>query len=113
MWVTDAEGDDALEFAPATGVAPGATPRRLAAGQLGRVLGLAVAPDGSRAAVASHDGRVLLVERESGEVREVDSSIDGEVSGWSSRPTPVGWPGPTRGRVRCASSRSPTPPTCR
>ncbi|GLW45720.1 tricorn protease [Streptomyces sp. NBRC 14336] len=81
VWVTDAEGDDALEFAPATGLAPGATPRRLAAGQLGRVLGLAVAPDGSRAAVASHDGRVLLVERETGEVREVDRSEDGDVSG--------------------------------
>ncbi|MDX6363981.1 MAG: tricorn protease [Streptomyces sp.] len=81
VWVTDAEGDDALEFAPATGVGPGATPRRLAAGQLGRVLGLAMAPDGSRAAVATHDGRVLLVERETGEVREVDRSEDGEVSG--------------------------------
>ncbi|MFJ5267458.1 S41 family peptidase [Streptomyces sp. NPDC088358] len=81
VWVTDAAGDDALEFAPATGTAPGATPRRLAAGQLGRVLGLAMAPDGSRAAVASHDGRVLLVERETGEVREVDRSADGDVSG--------------------------------
>ncbi|MGW1954695.1 S41 family peptidase [Streptomyces sp. NPDC001920] len=81
VWVTDAEGDDALEFAPATGLAPGATPRRLAAGQLGRVLELAMAPDGSRAAVAAHDGRVLLVERESGEVREVDRSADGDVSG--------------------------------
>ncbi|MFC9629011.1 S41 family peptidase [Streptomyces mirabilis] len=81
VWVTDAAGDDALEFAPATGLAAGATPRRLAAGQLGRVLGLAMAPDGSRAAVASHDGRVLLVERETGEVREVDRSEDGEVSG--------------------------------
>ncbi|EPD59684.1 S41 family peptidase [Streptomyces sp. HGB0020] len=81
VWVTDAEGDDALEFAPATGLAPGATPRRLAAGQLGRVLGLAMAPDGSRAAVAAHDGRVLLVERETGEVREVDRSADGDVSG--------------------------------
>ncbi|MGA4848790.1 S41 family peptidase [Streptomyces sp. G5(2025)] len=81
VWVTDAEGDEALEFAPATGPAPGATPRRLAAGQLGRVLGLAMSPDGSRAAVASHDGRVLLVERESGEVREVDRSEDGEVTG--------------------------------
>ncbi|MEV7890799.1 S41 family peptidase [Streptomyces sp. NPDC002817] len=81
VWVTDAEGDDALEFAPATGLAPGATPRRLAAGQLGRVLGLAMAPDGSRAAVAAHDGRVLLVERETGEVREVDRSTDGDVSG--------------------------------
>ncbi|MGW8684169.1 S41 family peptidase [Streptomyces sp. NPDC055817] len=81
VWVTDAEGDDALEFAPATGIAPGATPRRLAAGRLGRVLNLAMAPDGSRAAVASHDGRVLLVERESGEVREVDRSEDGDVTG--------------------------------
>ncbi|MFE1285170.1 S41 family peptidase [Streptomyces sp. NPDC058751] len=98
VWVTDAEGDDALEFAPATGAAPGATPRRLAAGALGRVLGLAVAPDGSRVAVASHDGRVLLVERESGEVREVDRSEDGEVSGLVFSPD-SGWlawshPGP-------------------
>ncbi|KAB2972664.1 peptidase S41 [Streptomyces sp. SS1-1] len=81
VWVTDAEGEDALEFAPATGLAPGATPRRLAAGRLGRVLELAVAPDGSRAAVAAHDGRLLFVERESGEVREVDRSADGPVSG--------------------------------
>ncbi|MFE9673259.1 S41 family peptidase [Streptomyces sp. NPDC006259] len=79
VWVTDAEGDDALEFAPATGLAPGATPRRLAAGRLGRVLELAMAPDGGRAAVAAHDGRLLLVERETGEVREVDRSEDGEV----------------------------------
>ncbi|WP_255951677.1 S41 family peptidase [Streptomyces odontomachi] len=81
VWVTDAEGDDALEFAPATGLAPGATPRRLAAGRLGRVMSLAMAPDGSRAAVASHDGRILLIERESGEVREVDRSEHGEASG--------------------------------
>ncbi|CAM5715088.1 Ribonuclease BN [Streptomyces alboniger] len=40
-----------------------------------------MAPDGSRAAVAAHDGRVLLVERETGEVREVDRSEDGDVSG--------------------------------
>ncbi|CAM5676017.1 Tricorn protease OS=Streptomyces fumanus OX=67302 GN=tri1 PE=3 SV=1 [Streptomyces fumanus] len=81
VWVTDAEGEDALEFAPATGLPPGATPRRLATGRLGRVLGLAMAPDGSRAAVAAHDGRVLLVERETGEVREVDRSEHGNVSG--------------------------------
>ncbi|WP_405808334.1 PDZ domain-containing protein [Streptomyces sp. NBC_00210] len=88
VWVTDAEGEDALEFAPATG--PGATPRRLGAGRLGRVLSLAVAPDGSRAAVASHDGRVLLVERESGEVREVDRSEHGEVNGLAFSPD-SGW----------------------
>ncbi|SDK61576.1 S41 family peptidase [Streptomyces indicus] len=81
VWVTDAEGEDALEFAPAAGVAAGASVRRLAAGQLGRVLSLAMAPDGSRAAVAAHDGRVLLVDRESGEVREVDRSEDGEATG--------------------------------
>ncbi|MFD5798428.1 S41 family peptidase [Streptomyces diastatochromogenes] len=98
VWVTDAEGEDALEFAPATGVAPGAVPRRIAAGQLGRVLELAMAPDGSRAAVAAHDGRLLLVERESGEVREVDRSEDGDVSGLAFSPD-SGWlawshPGP-------------------
>ncbi|MFP3991277.1 S41 family peptidase [Streptomyces sp. E11-3] len=81
VWVTDADGDDALEFAPATGVAPGASVRRVGAGQLGRVLSLAVAPDGSRAAVAAHDGRVLLVERASGDVREVDRSEHGDATG--------------------------------
>ncbi|MFI9149594.1 S41 family peptidase [Streptomyces sp. NPDC053367] len=98
VWVTDAEGEDALEFAPATGLAPGATPRRIAAGRLGRVLGLAMSPDGSRAAVAAHDGRVLLVERESGEVRELDRSDQGDVSGLTFSPD-SGWlawshPGP-------------------
>lgn len=81
VWVTDAEGDDALECAPATGTAPGAAPRRLAAGRIGRVLELAPAPDGSRFAVAAHDGRILIVERESGEVHEVDRSEHGDVSG--------------------------------
>ncbi|GAA1005695.1 S41 family peptidase [Streptomyces thermogriseus] len=86
VWVTDAEGEDALEFAPATGLAPGATPRRLGAGQLGRVLELAVSPDGARVAVASHDGRLLLVERETGEVREVDRSEYGDVDGLAFSP---------------------------
>ncbi|GAA1429543.1 S41 family peptidase [Streptomyces thermospinosisporus] len=109
VWVTDAEGDDALEFAPATGLAPGATPRRIAAGQLGRVLDLAMAPDGSRAAVASHDGRVLLVERETGEVREVDRSEDGDVSGLTFSPDSawLAWshPGPRPlSQIRLAST---------
>ncbi|GAA0656819.1 S41 family peptidase [Streptomyces thermocarboxydovorans] len=109
VWVTDADGDDALEFAPATGLAPGATPRRIAAGQLGRVLDLAMAPDGSRAAVASHDGRVLLVERETGEVREVDRSEDGDVSGLTFSPDSawLAWshPGPRPlSQIRLAST---------
>ncbi|MET8682040.1 S41 family peptidase [Streptomyces sp. NPDC004647] len=102
VWVTDAEGEDALEFAPAGGAAPGAAPRRLAAGRLGRVLDLAMAPDGSRAAVASHDGRVLLIERSSGEVREVARSEYGDADGLVFSPD-SGWlawshpgPGPLR-----------------
>ncbi|WLQ33728.1 PDZ domain-containing protein [Streptomyces castrisilvae] len=98
VWVTDAEGDDALECAPATGTAPGAEPRRLAAGRLGRVLDLAPAPDGSRFAVAAHDGRVLVVERESGEIHEVDRSENGDASGlaWSPDSAWLAWshPGP-------------------
>ncbi|MFC0640212.1 S41 family peptidase [Streptomyces griseoluteus] len=98
VWVTDAEGDDALEFAPATGLAPGTAPRRLGAGQLGRVLELAMSPDGTRAAVASHDGRLLLVERETGEIREVDRSEHGDPHGLAFSPD-SGWlawahPGP-------------------
>ncbi|MEV7283913.1 S41 family peptidase [Streptomyces sp. NPDC093252] len=80
VWVTDADGEDALDIAPATGTAPGTTPHRIGAGRLGRVLELAVAPDGSRIAVAAHDGRLLLVERESGAIHEVDRSEDGDVA---------------------------------
>ncbi|MGW4491486.1 S41 family peptidase [Streptomyces sp. NPDC004376] len=109
VWVTDAEGEDALEFAPATGLAPGAVPRRIAAGQLGRVLALAMSPDGGRAAVASHDGRLLLVERETGEVREVDRSEHGDVHGLAFSPD-SGWlawahPGPRPlSQIRLAST---------
>ncbi|WP_372349855.1 PDZ domain-containing protein, partial [Streptomyces sp. KL116D] len=44
------------------------------------------APDGGRVAVAAHDGRVLLVERDSGDVREVDRSEDGHASGLAFSP---------------------------
>ncbi|GAB2882589.1 S41 family peptidase [Streptomyces deserti] len=60
-YVTDAEGEDAIEIAHlprATGAQP---PRRLASGRLGRVLELVADPEGERLAVASHDGRLLLI----------------------------------------------------
>ena len=63
VWVTDAEGDDALEFSDG---------RRVAAGGLGRVEELAASPDGRLLAVANRDGAVLLVE--DGAVRELDRS---------------------------------------
>ncbi|MFD7667423.1 S41 family peptidase [Streptomyces sp. NPDC059788] len=89
VWVSDADGEDGLEVAPATGMevatppgpADGTTPRRLGSGELGRVLSLAVAPDGGHAAVCAHDGRVLLVDLTSGNVREVDRSAHGHASG--------------------------------
>ena len=61
VWVTDADGDDALEFSDG---------RRVAVGGLGRVEQLAVSPDGTRIALANRAGLVLLVE--DGQVREID-----------------------------------------
>ncbi|MFD8080622.1 S41 family peptidase [Kitasatospora sp. NPDC059722] len=78
LWVSDAGGEDGLEFAPAV---HGAERRRLAAGQLGRVNSLVVSPDGKQAALGVHDGRVLLVTLADGAVHELARSTDGEVSG--------------------------------
>ena len=75
VWVTDADGPDALEIAPATG----GERRRLAAGRIGWVAELVAAPDGSTVAVAARDGRLLLVEIESDEVHELAVSEDGPV----------------------------------
>ncbi|WP_329583801.1 PDZ domain-containing protein [Kitasatospora sp. NBC_01250] len=96
LWVTDAEGDDALEYAPD---ALAAERRRYAAGGLGRVLGLQVAPDGRHAAVAADDGRLLLVALADGAVRELARSVDGEVSGLAFAPDSgwLAWSQPTLG----------------
>jgi len=82
-WVTDAEGDDAIEIAPADGSRPA---RRVAAGQLGRVLELVASPDGATLAAASHDGRVLVVDVATGEVREVDRTGHDDASGLAFSP---------------------------
>ena len=63
VWVTDAEGEDGLEFADG---------RRVAVGQLGRVEELAASPDGAHLAVANRDGYLLLVATADGTVRELD-----------------------------------------
>jgi tricorn protease len=61
-YVTDVEGEDAVEIAelPGGGQVSGER-HRFAAGQLGRVHELVASPDGSTLAVAAHDGRLLLV----------------------------------------------------
>ncbi|MFF8846721.1 S41 family peptidase [Streptomyces sp. NPDC015127] len=81
-YVTDAEGDDALEIAYLPRASGDRAPRRLAQGRLGRVLELVPDPDGERIAVASHDGRLLLVdasEEGTGEVTELVRSDNGPV----------------------------------
>nr|WP_223244682.1 S41 family peptidase [Streptomyces sp. CBMA156] len=96
LWVSDAEGEDALEFAPDL---HGAERRRLAAGQLGRVNSLVVSPDGKQAALGVHDGRVLLVALADGAVHELDRSTDGEAGGLSFSPDSawLAWSRPVRG----------------
>ena len=81
VWVTDADGDDALE------ISDGGSTRRLASGELGRVLELVVAPDGASVAVASHDGRVLVVSLADGAVRVLETNEEaGDASGLTFAP---------------------------
>ena len=91
-WVSDAEGDDGIVLAPLPGgprnaAEPGVPiPRELATGKIGRVVELEAAPDGSRLAVATSDGRLLLVTADSGVVRNVVRSSYGPISGLAFSP---------------------------
>ncbi|MEO5873913.1 MAG: S41 family peptidase [Streptosporangiaceae bacterium] len=82
-WIMDAGTDlpgDALEVAPAAGIEPGSTPRRLAAGRLGWAEDLVAAPDGLHVAVTTRDGRLVLVEIESGETTDLAVTANGRIS---------------------------------
>jgi tricorn protease len=74
------------------------SPRPLAAGQLGGVTELAASPDGAQVAVAAHDGRLRVVNVESGAVTEVAAGTDGPCNGlsWSPDSAWLAWsqPGP-------------------
>ncbi|MFD3617142.1 S41 family peptidase [Streptomyces sp. NPDC058676] len=90
-YVTDAEGEDAIEVAYLPGATGDREPRRPASGELGRVLELVSDPQGERLAIASHDGRLLLItvsddaaaaegaEGSPGEVTELIRSVNGPV----------------------------------
>ncbi|WP_406493521.1 PDZ domain-containing protein [Streptomyces sp. NBC_01604] len=93
-YVTDAEGEDAIEVAYLPRATGDREPRRLASGELGRVMELVSDPQGERLAIASHDGRLLLItvsddaataagtedsDREDSEDSETEGS-DGEVT---------------------------------
>jgi len=60
-YVTDAEGEDAIEIAYLPRATGEREPRRLASGGLGRVQELVSDPQGERLAIASDDGRLLLI----------------------------------------------------
>ncbi len=77
VWATDEDGTDALVVGGAGPCGPGDAPRRLAAGQVGRVQSLAAAPDGAAVAVAAQDGHLRVVDVASGEVRELAASGNG------------------------------------
>ncbi len=78
---SDAEGEDALWLYPAAGA-----PRRLAGSELGRVLHLESDPAGGRVATVSHDGAVRLVDVETGAVRLLGTSTEGEAAGLTFSP---------------------------
>ncbi|MGV9390399.1 S41 family peptidase [Streptomyces olivaceus] len=77
-YVSDAEGEDAVEIAHLPRATGGRAARRLASGRLGRVLELVSDPRGDRLAVASHDGRLLLLDVTEGdtEVARVLDAVD-------------------------------------
>ena len=122
-WISDATGQDSLVVAvppgpddgtagPGTGgpdapdgseeaaAVDGAAPdvATLADGQLGSVVELAAAPDGTAVAAAASDGRVFLVEIASGQATELAASDDGPSGGlsWSPDSAWLAWsqPGP-------------------
>ncbi|WP_329350495.1 PDZ domain-containing protein [Streptomyces sp. NBC_01261] len=81
-YVTDADGEDAIEIAYLPRASGEREPRRLASGEVGRVLELVSDPAGERLAIAAHDGRLLLLdatEDSNGEVTELIRSINGPV----------------------------------
>ncbi len=86
-YVTDAEGEDAVEIAYLPRATGDRAPRRPASGELGRVLELVSDPRGERLAIASHDGRLLLLtvsddtgtEDGVGEIVELIHSVNGPV----------------------------------
>lgn len=81
-YVTDADGEDAIEIAYLPRASGDRAPRRLASGQVGRVHELIADPEGERLAIATHDGRLLLLdtaEESTGEPTELIRSINGPV----------------------------------
>ncbi|MFE1034986.1 S41 family peptidase [Streptomyces sp. NPDC058807] len=91
-YVTDAEGEDAVEI----GHLPRATGtralRRLASGELGRVLELVSDPAGERLAIASHDGRLLLLDLPEEDAEAAEALVGAAETEGTDAGAPVGRP---------------------
>src|SRR5581483_10148748 len=69
VWVSDVTGEDSVSVGSLDAV--GAEPEVYGSGEIGRVLELAAAPDGSRIALACHDGRLLIMDTATGTLSEL------------------------------------------
>ena len=102
VWVDDVEGEDAVCIAPVDGRAEDAEAlRRYGAGELGRVLELAASPDASTVALATHDGRLLVLDVAAGTLRELSRGADGEISdlAWSPDSAWLAWSDPVESGI--------------
>jgi tricorn protease len=105
-WITDAGGVDAIAVAEAE-QEQHATVRTIGDLDLGNVTAMAASPDGTKLAVAPHDGRLLVVDIESGEAAELVANDDGDIEdfAWSPDSAWLTWaqPGPQPlARIRLA-----------
>jgi tricorn protease len=93
VWVTDADGPDALQIGSTDG---SIAERRLASGAIGTVASLAAAPDGGTIAVAARDGRLRLVAADTGEVTDLAQSSHGRMRdlAWSPDSAWLAWSQP-------------------
>lgn len=92
-----------IDGAAAAGPPPGDAPdtvTRLAVGRLGRVLALVSSPDGGTLAVASHDGRLLLVTTGAADPAAGESAPPYDDAGTGADPAPPQPPGTVTELIR-------------
>ncbi|MFF9177919.1 S41 family peptidase [Streptomyces sp. NPDC014793] len=94
-YVTDAEGEDAVEIARLPRASGVRATRRLGQGELGRVLEMVSDPLGERLAVASHDGRLLLIDvtEEEGDEETEGGAAEGAAGSGNAGPEGSAGPG--------------------
>lgn len=111
-YVTDADGEDAVEIAFLPRASGQREPRRLASGALGRVLEMVSDPQGERLAIASNDGRLLLLDTtEEAEDTSPAEEAATEDSGGSPPTEEAGDASPTESEAASPTEPEGTSPT--